>query len=163
MSDAIKSKIVKCIIQENGIIRIENNGILIARLVNDVSYDSIDCAKSVSIDDGIDDKKWEENAKAIGKSELEEFEKCVKETNMIQTPEPDYYIHIGIKDDKVIRVNWEEMMKKYNLGSGPITEKIIIKDVRRFLKEARRMLKPNIKEKSQEDIIEELLIKAKEK
>ena len=67
---------------------------------------------------------------------INESKKYVEDNKMIQTPEPDYYIHIGIKDDKVIRVNWEEMMKKYNLGNGTVTEKIIIEDVKKFLKEA---------------------------
>ena len=51
-----------------------------------------------------------------------------------QVIEPKFEIKIGIKDNKVVRIDWEEMLKYNNWNN-------IKKDLKDYLKQAIRMIK----------------------
>jgi len=57
---------------------------------------------------------------------------------VIHREKPDYYLKIGIKDGKVINVDWSEMMKEIYLIVG---DKKILKHVVKYLKQAIKFLK----------------------
>lgn len=58
---------------------------------------------------------------------------------MFRTEEPDYEIKIGIKDCKIVSVDWSDMVLNDFTKMPP--NKKIIKRVRRYLSLARKFIK----------------------
>lgn len=59
---------------------------------------------------------------------------------MMQLQEPEYYIKIGIKDNKVVNINWEEISnsKEFKKAKDKWQLYNIVED---YLKQAIRMIK----------------------
>lgn len=59
--------------------------------------------------------------------------------DMFRTEEPDYNIKVGIKDGKVVRVSWEDMIEYEDIISDP--NKKITKLVLKYLRLAIKVVK----------------------
>ena len=57
------------------------------------------------------------------------------------TDEPDFYIKIGIKDDKIAGVDWREMVVKEYVWNNLISPKDRIKKISKYLKMTMKFIK----------------------
>jgi hypothetical protein len=61
-----------------------------------------------------------------------ESEKLYKACNYLQVIEPDFYIKIGIKNDKINNINWGEMFQFSGINKN--YRKVIIKYLKNAIK-----------------------------
>jgi hypothetical protein len=64
------------------------------------------------------------------------------EANMLQIIQPDYTLHVGVKDGKIVSTYWGELM----LHHPTLSEKEVKREVSRLFREAaKRVEKPSKK------------------
>ena len=60
---------------------------------------------------------------------------------MMQVIEPDYYIKIGVKDNRVVSVDWGVEINKIAYNNSKVILKGLMKMIIKLLKDAIRFLK----------------------
>lgn len=77
----------------------------------------------------------------IGTIVKEDIERIEIINNYFHTEKPDFYIKIGIKDSKVVEIDWSEMVIKEYIWNNLISPKDRIKKISKYLKMAIKFIK----------------------